>query len=185
MSLPRCPVCKMPVNYCRCGMGWNKPIDVSFQCYACPSVYIFNGNDEQRIPRTVAMVNEELKEIRGFYWYLLDMTSTLDDDFENLIVEVNDEDLQELKHLTYNVEIIHQVLAPLFINEDVDGKDYDDFMKKYTEFKDYIKNAVSTGPIKNFKLNDFYENMVSFAQSIQNLFNKDFDVSCRAEQKQN
>lgn len=44
-KLPRCPICGMPLNRCRCGMGWNKEenkIDSSFQCFVCE---MFFDND--------------------------------------------------------------------------------------------------------------------------------------------
>lgn len=168
-------------NCPRCGKQHKSPspfnkIDVSFECYAAPFMYIFNGSDELRIPKTVSIVNNELKDIRSFYWYLLDKEGTVDpESLSDLIVPLDDEDYFDIHRLRHNIEVIHQVLAPLFINEDVDGGKYNKFMKKYLDFLEWVKKTYEVKP-KTLKLNDFYEMMCDFAQSIQDMFMEGQDV---------
>jgi hypothetical protein len=177
MSLPTCPICGLPVNRCRCGSGWNKEriFDVSFQCYACPNFIIFNSEDPNRIPRTVDQVNGCFKEIRGFYWDLME-NAKIPMSYDNsgkkheVKAPVTTEDIEYLTHLLHINEAIHQLLAPHFICEDIEGKAYDNYMMKYDAFNKYIESLRSTENLKTIYLANYWDNMNDLFESVANCF---------------
>ena len=150
-------------------------IDVSFQCYACPNFIIFNSEDPNRIPRTVDKVNECFKEIRGFYWDLMDnakipMNFVNSETRHDVDAPLTNEDKEYLTHLLHVNESIHQLLAPHFICEDFDGKVYDNYMVRYEEFNGYVEALKNTPDLAELNLGYYWDIMNVLFEAVKDCF---------------
>lgn len=155
-------------NHCpMCGV-WSKKekVDVSFQCYAVPKmIYLFNGEDPNRWEKLVNLVNEQLRIIREIYWDFEEEVQTTDG--KNIVV--NNENKNDLQHVSWHIETIHQLLAPSFVNGDIDTKTYNNFIDEMEKWTEWIKKATTTGNF-TFSLGEFLTNLENFYKSIEACF---------------
>lgn len=172
----RCMRCGKPFSCCRCRMGEDsETFDVSFQCYACPNFIIFNSEDPNRIPRTIEKVNECFREIRGFYWDLMDnakipMTIESSSTKHEVKAPLTTEDKEYLTHLLHVNETIHQLLAPHFICEDIPGDAYNHYMDKYESFNKYFEKVRSTENLERIYLGNYWDQMTALFEAVENCF---------------
>lgn len=172
----RCIRCGKPFSCCRCRMGDpnKETFDVSFQCYACPNFIIFNSEDPDRIPRTVEKVNDCFKEIRGFYWDLMD-NAKIPMSIENsgkrheVNAPLTTDDKEYLTHLLHVNETIHQLLAPHFICEDIPKKAYHSYMDQYQDFNHYIE-AIRNTQNEKLNLGAYYDSMMALFLAVEGCF---------------
>lgn len=151
------------------GGGYERPIprrDVSFQCYAVPKMlYIFDGEDPNRWEKLVKLINEQLGVIREIYWDFEEEVQTTDS--KNIVV--NKENKNSLQHVVWHIETIHQLMAPSFINEDIEIKTYNKFIDEMEEWTIWLKDATNLGNF-TFSLGDFLNRMEKFYKSIEACF---------------
>ena len=190
--LPTCPICGMPVNRCRCGMGWNKPelenqhqillnqendkIEMNIQCYAVPNFYIFSSNDPDVIPKSIEKINDVMKELREIYWdFMEDADVPLN--FENSsrgwhkILKLDEERRKAFCYASHLNEHLHQILAPLFIVKKIDGYDYNEYMYTYEDVNKYF-NMMKNSNKDQFYIDDYYEKITSLHNKILKCFQK-------------
>lgn len=144
----------------------DEKVDVSFQCYAVPKmIYIFNGEDPNRWEKLVGLVNEQLRIIRDIYWDFEEEAQTTDD--ENIVV--NKSNTIALQHVAWHVDAIHQLLAPSFVNNDIDMKNYNNFIDEMENWLKWLKKVSTTGNF-TFSINEFLTHMEIFYKSIEACF---------------
>lgn len=170
----RCMRCGKPFSCCRCRMG-ERRFNISFQCYACPDFIIFNSEDPNRIPRTVEQVNGCFREIRNFYWDLMEnakipMNFVNSEKRHDVDAPVTDEDKEYLTHLLHVNETIHQLLAPHFICQDIPGNAYNEYMLQYEDFNKYIEALKNTQDLAKLNLAYYWDIMVVLFEAVEKCF---------------
>lgn len=172
----RCMRCGKPFSCCRCRMGEDREtFDVSFQCYACPNFILFNSEDPNRIPRTVEQVNGCFREIRNFYWDLMEnakipMNFVNSEKRHDVDAPLTEEDREYLTHLLHVNESIHQLLAPHFICEDIQGDAYNDYMIRYEAFNKYVEALRNTKDLTELNLGYYWDAMTALFEYVEKCF---------------
>ena len=174
----KCSKCGQPTYYCKCYATYKQKedeFDASFQCYACPDFIIFSSEDPNRIPRTVEQVNGCFREIRGFYWDLMDnakipMNFVNSEKKHDVKAPLTTEDKEYLTHLLHVNETIHQLLAPHFICKDIPGNAYNEYMLQYAAFNKYIETVKSTENLQRIYLGNYWDAMMALFEAVEKCF---------------
>lgn len=135
---------------------------------------IFNSEDPNRVAITVSKINECLRELREFYWDLeeevgVELTPENSSKPFKLLAKMDDEKrcfFHQARHIN---EYIHQLLAPHFICQDIEPKDYNNFMDCYYNNKKYFK-AMECDKIDTFYIDVYFEMIVTLFETIRICF---------------
>lgn len=179
--LPNCPICGMPLNRCRCGMGWNKPELENqhqvIQLYSIPNFYIFSSNDPDVIPKSIEKINEVMKELREIYWdFMEDADVPLN--FESSskgwhkLLKLDRERRKAFCYASHLNEHLHQILAPLLIIEKIDVKSYNEYMNTYEDNNKYFNMMKSDYGILDFYIDEYFEKITTLHNKILKCFEK-------------
>lgn len=181
----RCPYCQRWVEGRICNCRLPAPsFDISFECWMADkfkfdkpisNFIIFNSEDPNRISKTVDKINECFREIRGFYWDLMEnakipMSFVNSETRHNVDAPLKDEDKEFLPQLLHINETIHQLLAPHFICEDIQKENYDHYMKNYEEFVKYIEERRNAKELPTLNLGFFWDQMMNLFEAVEKCF---------------
>lgn len=145
------------------GGGLERPIPRRIELWCVPSFcYVFCGDDENRIPKTIDLCNEEMKIIRDIY-----LNFHYKHEGKTGFLELENGDKNEFLHMVNHVEAIHQFLAPLFINQDIEINKYNKFMDNYETLTKFCKNQSKETYLN---VDDFFKKICLFSQSVQDCF---------------
>lgn len=122
----KCPICGLPIQWCKCGMGWNK-FDISFDCYCVDKFqYKFSCKGNHEHNNRSLMLTKNWEDIAALWC-------------ENLvtIIEYKNACKADDTKITEN-ETMHDYIltrlaniencyACLFINGKMEKEDFEDF----------------------------------------------------------
>lgn len=182
-----CPNCGRPWVVCggRCRSGRNEDflneekdkIEMNIQMYAVPNFYIFSSEDPDVIPKSIEKINEVMKELREIYWdFMEDAGVTLNYESSSKgwhkLLKLDEERRKAFCYASHLNEHLHQILAPLFIIQKIDGNIYNKYMDTYEDNNKYFNMMKSSNEIDQFYIDVYFEKITNLHNKILKCFEK-------------
>ena len=182
-----CPNCGRPFWICRgsCRSGRNEDflneendkIEMNIQCYAVPNFYIFSSNDPDVIPKSIEKINDVMKELREIYWdFMEDAGVPLNYESSSKgwhkLLELDEERRKAFCYASHLNEHLHQILAPLFIVQKIDGKIYNEYMDTYENANQYFNMMKNNKEEDQFYIDDYFKKITNLHNQILKCFEK-------------